>query len=661
MSFNTTFYRSFMRDWGLDFGATAGLLGQYSPVFWFNNMGQINSPTPSTTKTNTRTSTATAFDHEGVLVTGEAGETMLDGGRRAWNMALESSSPLNSPDDFTGATIAGAGASVDISFANGYSTMTINAGTEVVVRTNKGTYNDGQIGWKTNASLRMRGAGSSIGKDVELVLNSTGNSIGVTLTSEWQRLATVDPQGLSSGNITAFIYLKGGDGTLDIGDSIQVKNLQIESYTGHSNTAPSEFIDVVDHGYGVNGVKWYSDTNGNTVLNNIVTEAPGTAISPAPQVLMQPQRTNLLTYSRDLTNAAWIESGTSIAALDAVGMDGVANSACTLTDNDGAAYGRVTQSKVVAADTSTHTTRYFIKKDSDTTRFAGLVSGTLSSGSWVIVHLNTQTGAVTEAANSGSFVYATDVREVITGLGATWDVLIEGVNENKADWEAILIPADGTVAGTRSTAATGSIIVGNVELHANKTIDQIRGTSPIFTKPAAVTVDNDLIEIGDAANWAPLDEMVWISVLHTVSDYSTVSGDWIHGGARYRPSRFSVGNVTSLGGDPLTQSAATVIGTEPEEIIVALVRSVVLGKEVIGVLDTGTGIWNWDATPDTVASGYVLLQATLNISDTSLDVPLWVRGILGFDGLPPGADASLADVQAWVEANAEAEILKRQA
>ena len=52
--------------------------------------------------------------------------------------------------------------------------------------------------------------------------------------------------------------------------------LQVEDITGRINTAPSESIlSTEDYGYGVNGVIYYDITNGNTVKDTIVTEAPG--------------------------------------------------------------------------------------------------------------------------------------------------------------------------------------------------------------------------------------------------------------------------------------------------------------------------------------------------------------------------------------------------
>lgn len=52
--------------------------------------------------------------------------------------------------------------------------------------------------------------------------------------------------------------------------------LQVEDVTGRITIAPSESIlGTEDYGYGVDGVIYYSATNGNTVKGGIVTEAQG--------------------------------------------------------------------------------------------------------------------------------------------------------------------------------------------------------------------------------------------------------------------------------------------------------------------------------------------------------------------------------------------------
>ena len=75
-------------------------------------------------------------------------------------------------------------------------------------------------------------------------------------------------------------------------------------------------------------------------------------------------RTNEFTYSNDFTNAAWFGINTGTLALDAVGPDGVDNSAATLIDNNAGGTGTVLIQESVTVSTSTaYTFSVYAKKD----------------------------------------------------------------------------------------------------------------------------------------------------------------------------------------------------------------------------------------------------------------------------------------------------------
>ncbi|MCA9326872.1 hypothetical protein KC976_04715, partial [Candidatus Saccharibacteria bacterium] len=64
------------------------------------------------------------------------------------------------------------------------------------------------------------------------------------------------------------------------------------------------------------------------------TDGSGDPLDPLPSLYGAPAYTNSLTYSNDLTG--WSQVGTSVSALDAVGLTGAPNTATTLTDDNGA-------------------------------------------------------------------------------------------------------------------------------------------------------------------------------------------------------------------------------------------------------------------------------------------------------------------------------------
>jgi hypothetical protein len=88
--------------------------------------------------------------------------------------------------------------------------------------------------------------------------------------------------------------------------------LQVENVTTRTLKVPSEYVSVgvlsaPYHGANVDGVKYFSYANGNTVdVNGVVTEAQGTAIDPTTiTLLMEPAATNRFFSSTDLWTAQW--------------------------------------------------------------------------------------------------------------------------------------------------------------------------------------------------------------------------------------------------------------------------------------------------------------------------------------------------------------------
>tara|TARA_R100000687_G_scaffold83707_1_gene89671 strand:+ start:30398 stop:32140 length:1743 start_codon:yes stop_codon:yes gene_type:complete len=187
------------------------------------------------------------------------------------------------------------------------------------------------------------------------------------------------------------------------------------------------------------------------------------------------QRTNSLLYNRDLSNGVW--SGTASYAADAVGLDGVANSAHTVTDSDGAASRNRVQSVSITSNTNPLTGTIYISKDSDQTRFPAF-RVSCGVGEQRTVHLNTQTGVATvEAAlTTGGSHYVVD-------RGSYWQVSVTVTNNNGASAAYYIYPARATTAGTANNAATGSCVYdfGGLEQSADY------ATTPIPTSGSAVT------------------------------------------------------------------------------------------------------------------------------------------------------------------------------
>jgi len=240
------------------------------------------------------------------------------------------------------------------------------------------------------------------------------------------------------------------------------------------------------------GVEWFSNANGNTVASNVVTEAIGALLSPLPTLKVDPGLTNSLFHSSDLTG--WSATGTPVIAYDAVGLTGTPNTATTLTDDDGSAI-EFTRRSITTTANEIVTTRYFIKKDTDQTRFVGLLTGAYGANN-KIYHLNTQTGDIVLGTTVGT---VNDVATFVESRGAWWAVYLQ-CSLAGTSFNGMVIPAYGTVFGTSSAAATGSCIVGNVGIYRSKTIEQVKGTGPIFATTAAVTTGAQTGPVFDSAN-----------------------------------------------------------------------------------------------------------------------------------------------------------------
>ena len=232
-----------------------------------------------------------------------------------------------------------------------------------------------------------------------------------------------------------------------------------------------------------------------TEISAIASSDFDTALAEVPWLYGGPAATNQITYSRDLTNVAWAKIGTAVVAYDAVGMTGAANTASTVTDDDAASYEGVSESVTIPNDNNLITVRTFIKKDADETRFPEirplLSGGTTQYG---YIQLNTATGVAQRRASAGTYAFE------VNDAGDWWEMLISIANNTSGNVTCTLeiSAARGTTLGAQTVTAVGSIIVGNAEIHINKTIAQVRGSSPIFTAGATGTVDATDLSFDDA-------------------------------------------------------------------------------------------------------------------------------------------------------------------
>lgn len=531
--------------------------------------------------TNGSTTTATAIDFEGKVWGTLAGEIRYSGGRRVYNLAANPSAPAT--QSIT--VVSGVEYCVSITGAAGSTAVLSNAAVQTL--TNDGT-------------------------------NRISHNSGTPITA---------------GSTTLTITITGA-----------VATLQVEQVSSQAVKTPSEFVSNLVHNSGIASVKYFDYKNATTVsAGGVVTEVRGAVISPAPSILHEPAATNSILHSSNMTNAAWTKLGTAVAALDAIGMNFLPNSASTLTDDDGAAYEWVRETVTIPNDASTHVLRVFVKKDSTQTRFP-YIWLKLSGGTTVdsATELNTTTGATGGA--TGTYK--------VNSYGIWWEVLASCTNNTTGNVSAFadIYPAISTSIGTQSVAATGSIIVGNVEVHLNKTIAEVQGLAPIFTTTAAVTRNVDLLQISDVANWWKQSEGVLLfkntfghdSVVEAghrglVAVAGNSAGSlFLHAGMSGRTASYDFTNLTYV-------DATFATGTTR---IAAVIWSTPLNKISISISDDNGATWtSWS---ESAYDNAFTLGTKLNLFWGNPHINN-LKAIRLYKYLPK---ATLANTQTYIQANA---------
>ena len=284
---------------------TGGVANGYGPGAQFASDLQTTlvprSSGGSSTPTFTRASTAYQTDFENKANIVLSGETRFQGARRVYNLI---------PAAGTGSASLAIGAN---------KTVTVGVGTFVF----------------------SMGAVATADSVITFTGTATGLPVG-TLTANATKRTSV-----------AMTITVGGTVIMTASGAIAV-DLQLENTTDQANQNPSEYVSIgvlsaPYHGAGVDGVKYFSTLNGNTVASNVVTEATGAAIvagvsgvaATAPVDAGGPYgfwsegaRADVLgataAIRRTMTDVGWVNGGT-VTVGAAVGVDGVADAAASIT------------------------------------------------------------------------------------------------------------------------------------------------------------------------------------------------------------------------------------------------------------------------------------------------------------------------------------------
>ena len=252
-----------------------------------------------------------------------------------------------------------------------------------------GDFSDGSTDWNLVGDFVVSGGSASITSASQY--SQLTNQLGVNyLLSGKKYKLEFDIPTLSISNAFAYRYTGGFVTPISTSDIVNGK------FT-------AEFTMTT------NGYFWLQTTGSFTGLNvevdnvsvkevieNDVPRLDYSGGSSCASLLLEPQRTNLVTHSSDLDNAAWTKSGTTITANDATSPDGTINADKIIASsglNIKIAYQVISSTNGVA-----HTVSAFYKADEYS--YAFLRVGGQTPSPYVIYNLSNQ--SVVSTANATS-------------------------------------------------------------------------------------------------------------------------------------------------------------------------------------------------------------------------------------------------------------------
>jgi hypothetical protein len=342
--------------------------------------------TPSFARADGADRRATITDFEGRIIPVKQNEARFEGARRVENL-------LSYSEDFSNAAWAKSGGVVTPNTAVAPD-GTLTADTLAINVASLGVYK--QIMTKPGAyrwSVWVNGVAGTV-VNVGANTDSGGAEYkAVTLSGNWQRVSGIATLGGTAIANVYFHFRTDYPGSYSA-YTCYAWGAQVEDVTGQSNQNPSEYVSTgvktqaPYHGANVDGVKYFTTQNGNTVSGNVVTEATGAAI-PASTLrgyLAEGSRTNLVGSSTNF-QANWNNNGLTITDNNMVAPDG------TLTAGTTATQGGTRYAVITGVSTSTYVYSVYVKPITPTATQRLYVDG---SGGWGQVLIVPSTGVVSE-------------------------------------------------------------------------------------------------------------------------------------------------------------------------------------------------------------------------------------------------------------------------
>jgi hypothetical protein len=222
--------------------------------------------------------------------------------------------------------------------------------------------------------------------------------------------------------------------------------------------------------------------NSSGLIESVASNVPRLDYSngTCPSILVEPQRTNLVTYSSQFDDASWSKTSVSVTANSTISPDGTLN-ADTITSTSTSGDPQIIKNLTISTNT-TYSYSFYIKKDNNESRFPEFLLRT-EPISYIeqYIQLNTKTGAtVIRYATSGT-------SHKVESFGDYWRLTLTNVSLLDTGIRVGIRPAATNVIGTYNPQI-GSIIAWGAQVEAGS-----YATSYIPTTSASVTRNADVI------------------------------------------------------------------------------------------------------------------------------------------------------------------------